>query len=64
MRQKAFSPAVLSKKPFFKHHMHHMSDTYQAYDVFFSFFELLRPFSANTAPRKTTFSVIPVNPSP
>lgn len=37
MRQKAFSPAVLSKKPFFKLHMHHMSDTHQAYDVFFFF---------------------------
>ena len=30
-------------------HMHHMPDTYQAYDVFFYFFELLRPFFANTA---------------
>lgn len=38
MRQKAFSPAVLSKKPFFKLHMHHMPDTHQAYDVFFFFF--------------------------
>ena len=45
-------------------HMHHMPDTYQAYDVFFSFFELLRSFSANTAPRKTTFPVIPLSPSP
>ena len=38
MRQKAFSPAVLSKKPFFKLHMHHIPDTHQAYDVFFLFF--------------------------
>ena len=30
-------------------HMHHVPDTYQAYDVFFSFFELLRSFFANTA---------------
>ena len=45
-------------------HMHHMPDTHQAYDVFFSFFELLRSFSANTAPRKTTFPVIPLSPSP
>ena len=52
MRQKAFSPALLSKKPFFKLHMHHMSDTHQAYDVFFSFFELLRPFPADAALKK------------
>ena len=52
MRQKAFSPAVLSKKPFFKLHMLHMPDAHQAYDVFFSFFELLRPFSANEALKK------------
>lgn len=37
MRQKAFSPAVLSKKPFFKLHMLHMPDAHQAYDVFFLF---------------------------
>ena len=33
-------------------HIHHMPDTHQAYDVFFSFFELLRSFSANEAPGK------------
>lgn len=64
MRQKAFSPAVLSKKPFFKLHMlhiHHMPDTHQAYDVFFSFFELLRSFSNRRSPQNYTS---PVNPSP
>ena len=45
-------------------HMHHMPDTHQAYDVFFSFFEILRPFSADTAPSRTTFPVIPLSPSP
>lgn len=37
MRQKAFAPAVLSKKALSKLHMlhmHHMPDTHQAYDVF------------------------------
>ena len=61
MRQKAFSPAVLSKKPFFKLHMLHMSDAHQAYDVFFSFFELLRSFSNRRSPQNYTS---PVNPSP
>lgn len=67
MRQKAFSPAVLSKKPFsnficficiiYPTCIRHMM-------FFFSFFELLHSFSANTAPRKTTSSVIPLSPSP
>ena len=42
-------------------HIHHMPDTHQAYDVFFSFFELLRSFSANEALKK---SPRPLNPSP
>lgn len=45
-------------------HMHHMPDTHQAYDVFFSFFERLRSFPADSALKKTTFPVIPLNPSP
>lgn len=51
MRQKAFSPAVLSKKPFFKLHMlhiHHMPDTHQAYDVFFLFFRAIAFFFQQT----------------
>lgn len=52
MRQKAFSPAVLSKKPFFKLHMHHMSDTHQAYDVFFSFFLTIVSFFRKHSPWK------------
>ena len=45
-------------------HMHHMPDTHQAYDVFFSFFEILRSFPADSALKKTTFPVIPLSPSP
>ena len=62
-RWKEFVPHALKgvrarrplEKTFFKLHMlhmHHMPDTYQAYDVFFSFFERLRSFFANTAPGK------------
>ena len=43
-------------------HMHHMPDTHQAYDVFFSFFELLRSFSANTAPGKNNVPRYPAQP--
>ena len=43
-------------------HIHHMPDTHQAYDVFFSFFELLRPFSANTAPGKNKVPRYPAQP--
>lgn len=55
MRQKAFSPAVLSKKPFFKLHMHHMSDTHQAYDVFSLFLRYCGIFP-QTQPSKQPFS--------
>lgn len=48
MRQKAFSPAVLSKKPFFKLHMLHMPDAHQAYDVFFLFFRAIAFFFQQT----------------
>ena len=43
-------------------HMHHMPDTHQAYDVFFSFFELLRSFSANEAPGKNNVPRYPAQP--
>ena len=45
-------------------HMHHMPNTHQAYDVFSLFLNYCVIFSANTAPRKTTFPVIPLSPSP
>ena len=43
-------------------HMHHMPDTHQAYDVFFSFFELLRPFFANETPQKNNVPRYPAQP--
>ena len=56
------------KKTFSKLHMlhiHHMPDTHQAYDVFFSFFSSnCVLFPQTQPPEKTTFPVIPLNPSP
>ena len=65
IRCKAFAPAVLSKKPFPNFicficiicptHIRHMM-------FFFSFFELLRHFSANTTPGKNNVPRYPAQP--
>ena len=67
MRQKAFSPAVLSKKPFsnFICFICIICPTHVRHMMFFLFFRAIAFFFKQTQPpEKTTFPVIPLNPSP